>query len=408
MKYYPYIYCRTLNVDFRTICFPINNEIAKCKKNEIEDFVKQVINTDTASNGLINDIRYAFLYQQEFVLWGIGAANKMLLPNNYSRDCKDRTLRTFIGMLIPIDEFNSAITIPASITFFADIFNSIVVPVWNCSDNARSRQIINSTFEKYTTADVVIDLQTRTNINNDRNICAFFMLANKDNLLCSLKDCKTNIVTGLNVESHIFTANRFSIHFNNVVCADTNIEHIEKLLVENYENPSNNRQLNYFRDTIDVYEKDSNLYAKIKSKIRSKLKLKSDFRKSKELLAGKTESQLLPTGKFKYFSKSLDSEVCVNKSIINKDNTLMDWGSNWGDEDRRIDINTYPKQEEQEVKQASLMAKCDAALDAYKVQNKDSDEDMMQLRELLVKMRTEKKNLDEETINLIEKLINKL
>jgi len=412
MKYYTYIYCRTLNVDFRTICYPFCVDFNESKRPIIENFVKHVMNTETSSNGPINESRHAFLYCEEFILWGIAVSNDMIkIDQQVIKDCTGRNLRTFIGMLIPMNEFKHTTSMPSSVNFFTKLFNTIVVPIWDFPDNNRSRMVIDSKLEEYYTSDEIIELRSKVIVNNDKNSCKFYSHDNINDLLCSLKDCKTNIVTGLNVESHVINAaNRFYVNFNNAICADTQENHIVKLVtIPNVNNDfikdkGFQSQKNPSEEMTASPKNDHGFFDGFKSG------LKNFCKKPNVEVVIQPESHSIPTERSEYIQKSLEPKKDTNKpeGIANND-SLMDWGSNWGDERTKNNIDTIIKKEEvKKNNPISLMDESRAAIDAYNAKDKEADEDIIQLRALLIKVKSKKNKFEETTLTLINRLIDVL
>jgi hypothetical protein len=327
------------------------------------------------------------------------------------KDCEGRNLRTFIGMLIPMNEFKLATTIPNSMSFFTNIFCAIVVPIWDFPNNNRSRNIIASKLEEYYTSDEIIELRSKVIVNNDKDICNFYSHDNINDLLCSLKDCKTNIVTGLNVESHVINAaNRFCVNLNNVICADTQENHIVKLTTmpdvnNNFVRDKGFQSQKNTAEEMTAFPKNNHsLIGGIKSNLKNFLK------KPKVEVVVQPELHSIPTERSEYIQKLLEPKKDTNKPEgIANNASLMDWGSNWGDEGTKNNMDTIIKKEEvKKNNPISLMDESRAAIDAYNAKDKEADEDIIQLRALLIKVKSKKNKFEETTLTLINRLIDVL
>lgn len=67
--------------------------------------------------------------------------------------------------------------------------------------------------------------------NADNNVCKFFNPTEEHSVLSSIKRCTSNIIIGLNVETHVLTAlRRFNVNISNVLCLDTVEEHCRKMI----------------------------------------------------------------------------------------------------------------------------------------------------------------------------------
>ena len=235
MNYQVYSYGRTYEKDFRTLCVPKESLVSKENLIQIENFVKEVLNTDRASNGKINpqEKRYSFMCFETFVLWGIGfthaaeSFSKCGL-NGYVHDIKRRTgIRSFVGVVIDRNTWSSIDFLPYTDDFFYELYRKYVIPSWNFPEFQQWTPII-SDIEYYNPVTTqCVSLHGIKQLNNDKRYCNFYSPADLWEILASLKTCQTNLITGLNVESHIETAAnaKTPIFINNAICAETVVFH---------------------------------------------------------------------------------------------------------------------------------------------------------------------------------------
>lgn len=233
MKYWVFIYARTFEHDFRSICIPPANIV---KKDKLEEFAKQVINTDRESNGSLKNKRYAFSKFEKYILWGMGFSHEMASfkqygLEKYERDCKPRTLRSFIGIIMEYSDFHQLDFIPYDDSFFFSLFEKYVTPYWHWPE-FKGWKAINSKIECDNSINYGLSLNGNVQFNNEHQNCLFFPDEEERNVLSSIKNCYTNLITGLNVESHVISAvnAESSVIINNAVCLETPQSHIIQIL----------------------------------------------------------------------------------------------------------------------------------------------------------------------------------
>lgn len=245
MNYWTYIYGRTYEKDFRTLCTPPTSIVDENNRAKIECFVKEVLNTDKPSNGRIDPAtyRYTYMYFDTFILWGIAFSHDSERFNqfglsDYVHDKKRQHhgVRSFIGVVLEKETFQAMDSIPLSDKLFFELFRKYVVPYWNWQEFKPWKPIFS---DKETLilseSSQTIQLTNLVNLNNDTNYCAFYCQENFNNIVASLKLCKTNFVSGLNVESHIIDAanNNTPVFINNAICHNTKNIHKEQLRKKN-------------------------------------------------------------------------------------------------------------------------------------------------------------------------------
>ena len=140
MKYNIFIYGRTRNIDFRVICNTPDGVMPNT-----EALAKQLINTDVASNGDINRLRYLFVRECNQVLFGMGFNHRHVLPEELHTDFSNcRGLRSFVGIVVNKEDFENLESIPTSSDFYIDVYKKIVSPIWNLEDRPKNRKVIIS------------------------------------------------------------------------------------------------------------------------------------------------------------------------------------------------------------------------------------------------------------------------
>lgn len=241
MKFWTYIYGRTYERDFRTICSPPSEIVNVDNLNAIEDFVREVLNTDRGSNGRINPAinRYAFKCFERFVVWGVGFSHEassfqQFGLGEYVHDKKRKTtsLRSFVGMVIEKTSFEQTNHIPYSEETFYKLFKKYVVPYWDWPEFKSWKPIVSEKEDSsiFCPSDEMA-LMDKCQFNNDADFCSFFPQVSLIEILSSMKSCKTNFITGLNVESHVESAAnaRPPVYINNAICEDTMAFHKERI-----------------------------------------------------------------------------------------------------------------------------------------------------------------------------------
>lgn len=244
MKFYTYIYGRTKYIDYRTLCAPSDYSMPTrfCK------LISQTLNTDVVSNGNINSIRYLYAKEENKILFGIGFYNSMILEQEYHFDLSGRrNVRSFVGIIIDYEEFITMQAIPTSPNFFTELYKQYVLPLWELEDTPTNREYAKSLLNELDSEEHWLQLLDphisecerdvpRVNFNSENGCCSFFTKQDEFHLLSMLKHCKTELVTGLNVESHVRTAlTRFNVCFRNAVCDDTQVIHNVNYIVKDLE-----------------------------------------------------------------------------------------------------------------------------------------------------------------------------
>jgi hypothetical protein len=265
------------------ICKPPASILPMEMAGYFERFIRQVLNTDKISNKPINAIRYSYLKQNNLVLWGIGCLNRDIgIEEEFCSDCKHRSnLRSFVGIVFDMEQDISENGVPFDTSFFKLLFDKYVVPYWNFEER-KQWETINSTPEVgYGKCNVVYSSDSiKVNLLNDR--CYIFSPnTNIQELIASVLNKKTNLVTGLNVASHIDNAaySKANIFINNAVCLEeknTMITFSQKI----EEKEKEQEEENYQKET-KGNKKQKSLFKKMKQSIGNVIP-KKDI-KNKEL-----------------------------------------------------------------------------------------------------------------------------
>lgn len=333
MEYQVYIYGRTLEKDFRTICSP---NFADKELEKVEKFVKMVIN-DIDSEDKTEGLRYAYLFLNDKILWGIGF-NNTDMNKDYANDCKGRPLRSFVGILIQQDDFIYVDSIPYSLDFFKRLFDKYIVPVWNTSEY-QQWNVIPSETESFWNDELNCALVSHLQLNNDDSSCVIHPVEDSRLMIASVKQCKTNMVTNLSNEAHIVLsdAKNGNVGFCNVSCRETS--NVHTLALRNKEKRSMDK-------TLSEHNKDRG------KGFISKIKVRLGIRK--EEISGMDDKDLETLKKVydnvddvtKNCTSSMNFEAKEGAEIDNgkESNLLLDWGDSWGEEDM-----TQKEQEEKTV-----------------------------------------------------------
>lgn len=333
MEYQVYIYGRTLEKDFRTICSP---NFADKELEKVEKFVKMVIN-DIDSEDKTEGLRYAYLFLNDKILWGIGF-NNTDMNKDYANDCKGRPLRSFVGILIQQDDFIYVDSIPYSLDFFKRLFDKYIVPVWNTSEY-QQWNVIPSETESFWNDELNCALVSHLQLNNDDSSCVIHPVEDSRLMIASVKQCKTNMVTNLSNEAHIVLsdAKNGNVGFCNVSCRETS--NVHTLALRNKEKRSMDK-------TLSEHSKDRG------KGFISKIKVRLGIRK--EEISGMDDKDLETLKKVydnvddvtKNCTSSMNFEAKEGAEIDNgkESNLLLDWGDSWGEEDM-----TQKEQEEKTV-----------------------------------------------------------
>lgn len=322
MEYQVYIYGRTLEKDFRTICSP---NFADKELEKVEKFVKMVIN-DIDSEDKTDGLRYAYLFLNDKILWGIGF-NNTDMNKDYANDCKGRPLRSFVGILIQQDDFIYVDSIPYSLDFFKRLFDKYIVPVWNTSEY-QQWNVIPSETESFWNDELNCALVPHLQLNNDDSSCVIHPVEDSRLMIASVKQCKTNMVTNLSNEAHIVLsdAKNGNVGFCNVSCRETS--NVHTLALRNKEKRSMDK-------TLSEHSKDRG------KGFISKIKVRLGIRK--EEISGMDDKDLETLKKVydnvddvtKNCTSSMNFEAKEGAEIDNgkESNLLLDWGDSWGEED---------------------------------------------------------------------------
>lgn len=220
IKYYTYIFGRTLKIDFREITSPPNGKGITAKSKAL---ISQLINTDVASNGDINRQRYLFIREEDKVIFGIGINHQQYLENSFHTDeTKKRQLRSFVGIVIDIDDFISIPSIPTNSSFFVSEYVKYIAGIWDLEDRTSNRKVLISEHAELEPQEDWCNLDGNIVFNKDESICHFYTPQEEEDILHSLKNCHSSIAIGLNTESHVITAaKRFNVYIPNAICLDT-------------------------------------------------------------------------------------------------------------------------------------------------------------------------------------------
>lgn len=241
MKFWTYIYGRTYERDFRTICLPPSEIVNRDSMDAIEGFVKEVLNSDKTSNGRINPERNRYAYKcfEKFIVFGYGFSHdakkfRQFGLSEYVHDKKRKTvaLRTFVGMVIDKSSFEQISHIPYVDEFFYTLYKKYVVPNWNWPEFKSWVPIISDEENSHIICPSdEMALTGKGLFNNDTDFCSFFPQISLKEILSSMKSCRTNFITGLNVESHVESAAnaRPPVYINNAICEDTMTFHKERI-----------------------------------------------------------------------------------------------------------------------------------------------------------------------------------
>lgn len=226
MKYQTYIYGRTFRIDFRDICIP-----QTALSNNVKNLVSQLINTDIIANGSISCIRYLFIRDTDYVLFGIGFNHAIHLPQRYhTDDSRIRELRSFVGIIIDSSEFEGLKSIPISQDFFINLYLEKIKDIWDLEDRPINRKPILSDYVSIDPQTNWIELIGNFNFNESLNCCRFFPQSKLDEVLSSIKRCKSSFATGLNNEGHVVSSFcRYGVVFPNALCLETSSDHLMTL-----------------------------------------------------------------------------------------------------------------------------------------------------------------------------------
>ena len=228
MKYYPYIYGRTFHIDYREIVCP-PAEIGVDQK--IRKLVRQCINEDVPSNGLIAEERYLLTQNEQVVLLGIGLHNNMLSNKSFCFDKSGtRMVRSFVGIVMKKEDFLQCSSLPLSTEFFENIFVKYVRPRWQLPDTPMNIDSVIAVQEEALPDGTWTPQDGTIRFNEKAGICRFFPQSEKEAVLHSLKYCRSSVVTGLNTESHVGTAARkFQVDMFNAECIGISMQKDEEL-----------------------------------------------------------------------------------------------------------------------------------------------------------------------------------
>ena len=334
--YYPIIYTRTFYKDFRMICKPPAAILPMETAQDFERFIRQVLNTDKISNKPINAIRYSYLKQNNLVLWGIGCLNRDIgLKEEFCSDCKHRSnLRSFVGIVFDAEQDVNENGVPFDTSFFKLFFDKYVVPHWGFEEYKQWKIIESAAALGYNDCNVIYPLDS-INVNLLRDRCNIFSPnMNIRELISSVLNKETSLVTGLNVLSHIMHAASCNVFINNAVC----LEKSENTIVffeekkEGRERREENRQPKLLKEIKTDKKKDS-FVGTIKTRIESIiLKKKKDTKNKESHIDEELEEISLDNDKTakdtgnmqKTLAKAKENPAPSSKSNVDK-SLLMAW-----------------------------------------------------------------------------------
>lgn len=223
MKFEVFVFGRTLNIDFRDIFVP-KSGISKLS----EKLIIQLINTDTKSNGAIQGPRFLIAKESGQVIMGYGFNHVDYLEERLQTDgC--RGLRSFVGIVIATEDFKKAKCLPTDINFYIDLYKGVIDQVWSLRDSLRNRTPVISSLYDVEAQDSWTEQRGTFTFNEDDSKCCVYTLSDCDDLLQSLKNCSTSLLTGLNHDGHILSAYRaqpmIGVKILNAVCLDAKERH---------------------------------------------------------------------------------------------------------------------------------------------------------------------------------------
>lgn len=218
MKFYTYIYGRTLKIDFREICTSPSGISERSKS-----LIKELVNTDVVSNGEITRPRYLFVREENQVIFGMGVNHLQCFEKTYQTDESGRRgLRSFIGIVVDSSEFDKMQSIPIELDFYVKLYLEQIIKVWELEDRPRNREVIKSASITVVPQDDWVVLNGSLSFNNYYDRCRLFGKNEEDSVFSSLKNCRSAVMIGLNNEGHVSTAaKRFNVFIPNALCDDT-------------------------------------------------------------------------------------------------------------------------------------------------------------------------------------------
>lgn len=450
-----FIYTRVKYFDYRLIYTPNNQFIQSDIKWEFINFAREVIDEDNVLNGDILVPRWSLFKINNYLLWGIGCRNSFLNQNAF--DYTGTPIRGFFGQIIKLPSTNEAM-ISFSLDFYKEIYLQKIIPIFESRKEGEVNSI-ESNWIPNGDLTYITSQKTSLSLNNRNDITRIFSIdSNMQELVsAALAYSKINIVYGLNNEGHIL--NTDLSHLNNVTIIG---QKSQKDLFRKKNNESQKQLVNN-ETTIDSKVKQNNEAKQVKQKtLWQKTKGFIGHMNNKtnahnlENLKGK-QMQISKNQEKEYdntdtpplhsiaiiksnrnnirniveqynnsesngeFDKSLltdkDNKVDKSKNTLQGDNMLnsdesvesssRNYSSNYSSERK---TNNYNTNKEQPLTDSgmSLLDESQAIIDAYNAKNRKLDDDIVQLKILLIKIKSEKDYLDNYTKDLIETLVSKL
>lgn len=127
MKAQYFVYTRNRYDDYKPVYVPDDNF---CSPETRKYFLKQsrgVINIETYS-GSLDEPRWLISRKGNCILFGIGVMNRILGVDN-NTDYTGTPIRGFFGVVINASD--NQIKVPFDIKFFVDLYTNIIDPIWN-------------------------------------------------------------------------------------------------------------------------------------------------------------------------------------------------------------------------------------------------------------------------------------
>lgn len=234
---YPFIYTRTKYHDYRIVT---SKALAGLPHSVVQIFTEVARTMIDAENNQLEEPSWALVKKNGYTLWGMSVLNDVLGDEN--KDKYNRPVRGFFGVISD----NLTNKFPYSISYFKEIYNEFVMPIWDSPEQAEQ---VNSPLPPISGDEFI----TKSSLlNNDINVefgkCRIFPYGSDckgliEATFASFEDC--SIATNIHKKSRCIEFGKDKLSFMNVVGAsDSGIRckqdikvHVKETPIKNTENP---------------------------------------------------------------------------------------------------------------------------------------------------------------------------
>lgn len=333
MEAYLFIYSRLERFDYRLIYAPSQSFLPNPTRSYFVSFAREVINTDTVSNGNINANRWSLVRRGSKVLFGVGCYNQEL--GDCSSEIENRKVRGFFGMVFDYDEEYLPKDL-FTLEYFQGLYSSYMEPIWHAQKKDEFK--VNSLV-------VIINIPAKEEhpnfieLNTDRTRCKVLpeSISQSDAINSALKMTDVEVVLGLNDIKHVTRA--VLSQPRNVSLIGNNTEMYFPILQKKSENKPSKSNVGANKQSVQGKSRSAEKKVKLESSdyeylaesIYSKLKrCGANVRLVVKHIAEKCDlivtdgSNPRPFIKHQENNDEVNTNSCAENEIMNSQDTMLD------------------------------------------------------------------------------------